>query len=102
MYEFTPDISLPPHFYTYTMGPKLISTLLLLHWVAVEHLHQPLQGVQIHPEITESKLYSVLTPLTKSLNVYSFFDESGQNEYTWRTCPLACILLLYNHLPNYV
>jgi hypothetical protein len=55
MYKFTPDISLPPHFHTYTMGPKLISTLLL-HLVEEEHLHQPLQGVQIHPEITESEL----------------------------------------------
>jgi hypothetical protein len=59
MYKFTPDISLPQYFYMYILGPKLISTLLLCLVVVVvvlEHLHQPLQGVQIHPVISEIKL----------------------------------------------
>jgi hypothetical protein len=64
----------------YTLGPKLISTLLL-HSVVVEHLHQHLQGVQIHPAIRESKLWLVSIPFTKQFSFYAFFEQSAQNEY---------------------
>jgi hypothetical protein len=73
MNEITADISLPPHFYKYTLGPKVISTLLL-HLVVVEHLHQHLQGAQIHPAIRESKLWLVLIPFTKQFSFYAFFQ----------------------------
>jgi hypothetical protein len=72
MYEFTPDILLPPEFYVCTPGPKPISTLLLHLVVVVEHLHLPLQEVQIHPATTESKLWLVLTPSTKWFSFYAF------------------------------
>jgi hypothetical protein len=53
----------------------------------VEHHHQPLQGVQIHPVIKESELWLLLT----------FFVWSACNESIQRSCPFICMVYLWTN-----